>query len=343
MFYGLDQTNKGNESAAQIVGMATSMQISIGNAIYGKMVDFLTTFENHRTEDEYKSARTTKLFFMRFFVSFNNLYWLMFFQPYYWPEAYEDSDGNILTGSDLNDRVTSDITTQTATVLISLLIIAHGIEAATFVFERLCVDVEEKNKIMAQANLEEYETMEDLIEMVLMYGFVTVFFICNPLLPFIAIFFCMFEFYVDRIKILTCYYRTWPDANSDGIGAFKFCFKFTSYIAILSNIATVTWRTTQVSEYFGDGFESSFFIIFTLIVLCCSLILEELVPDISGDTVTRHERATGIERAVIFGDGCDNFEEIGDNIVEKLDLDKLSNINETEEYSIALDLEPTEN
>ena len=68
------------------------------------------------------------------------------------------------------------------------------------------------SKIIKQANLDEYDTMEDLIELVLMYGFVTNFFICNPFLPFIAIFFCVFELYADRYKILNACHRTWPDA-----------------------------------------------------------------------------------------------------------------------------------
>ena len=74
------------------------MQISIANSIYYHICGFLTKFENHRTEDDYKSAFISKLFFMRFFVSFNNTYWLLFFQPYFWPKAYTDIEGKILTG-----------------------------------------------------------------------------------------------------------------------------------------------------------------------------------------------------------------------------------------------------
>lgn len=125
--------------------------------------------------------------------------------------------------------------------------------------------------------------------------------------------------------------------NGDGIGAFKFCFKFTSYIAILCNVATVTWRTTQVSHYFGDSFQMSFFIICTLMMFCCGLILEQFIDDLSNETRIRHERQEEIERVVIL-DG--DYKIFGDRELaqDQLELENLPNINESKKFSLDLKL-----
>eukprot|EP00494_Astrolonche_serrata_P004051 UN04061 len=88
-------------------------------------------------------------------------------------------------------------------------------------------------------------------EIVIQYGYVTLFVVAFPLAPLMALLSCMFEMRVDGWKLVDHSQRP-LHTGSSGLGMSTYIMNIYSQIAVLTNVALYTWRTTRVDELWGE-------------------------------------------------------------------------------------------
>lgn len=321
------------------IGFATSIQVVLFDYIYTVITAYLTVFENHRTESEHENAFIIKAFVIRFLNGFMSLYWLGFIQPYFWPESFKDKEGNSLYGKKLQDRIMVDLAMQTFFLFSSLLVVNNTQELLvpriqSWLQRKMSNEDVKSNIISKQSNKAPYSTTrDDMSEVVMVYGYVSLFIFANPLLPFLGILFALMEWYVDRNKFLKVYQRPFPKGRN-GIGAWKQCLKIFAYISIVTNMALLTWRTSQISYFFGSQYKLSFFIIVSLFVISCMLFLEHIIDDVSEKTSNRVKRQVEMERALIFDEPCIIEATDYKKSNKKLDLNDLPKLQSFDKFSV---------
>eukprot|EP00493_Phyllostaurus_siculus_P025688 UN26033 len=176
-----------------IIGFVTSIQVVIFDYIYKIIIFYLTQFENHRTQTEYENSFVRKTFVMKFLNGFMSLYYLGFVQPYFYPNSFKDKDGNVLEGSQLNDRVLEDLALQTAMLFVSLIFVNNSTELLLPIFMKWWnKDYHEESAVRREANKDQCtDTLDDMSEIVMVYAYVSLFLIANPLLPILGIIFAL--------------------------------------------------------------------------------------------------------------------------------------------------------
>jgi len=309
-----------------IIGFVTSIQVVIFDYIYKIIIFYLTQFENHRTQTEYENSFVRKTFVMKFLNGFMSLYYLGFVQPYFYPNSFKDRDGNVLVGTELNDRVLEDLALQTAMLFVSLIFVNNATEMLLPIFMKWWnKDFHEESAVRREANKDECtDTLDDMSEIVMVYAYVSLFLISNPMLPILGILFALIEFVVDRNKYQHLCQRMIPQ-NCNGIGTWNDCLRFIAYFGIVTNIALLTWRTNQVGNAFGEGYENAFFIIVTLAVTSVMLVFEQTISDVSVETSKRILRQNEIERWLIFDEKITDHIQLETHNI-KLDLEKIPDI-----------------
>jgi len=309
-----------------MIGFATSIQVIIFDYIYKIIIFYLTQFENHRTQSEYENSFVRKTFVMKFLNGFMSLYYLGFVQPFFWPDSFKDKNGDALKGEAFNQRVLEDLALQTAMLFVSLLFVNNATELLVPKFMKWWSgDNKDESAVRKEANKDQCtDTMDDMSEIVMVYAYITLFLVANPLLPVLGIVFALVEFVVDRSKYQYLCQRMIPQSCT-GIGTWNNCLRFIAQFGIFTNLALLTWRTNQVSNTFGEGYELSFFIIMTLAVTAIMLVFENVISDVSVETRKRILRQDEIERRLIFDEKTMEFEKL-DGHINKIQFDEIPDI-----------------
>merc|ERR1740137_237444 len=106
-------------------------------------------------------------------------------------------------------------------------------------------DDETERKIQAsveeERDMEPYpNTMDDMNELAVLHGYVTLFVVAFPAAPFLAFIACVVEAKVDGYKLCHEFQRPAP-RRSQGLGLWTSIFKVFSLIAIVTNCWIYTW------------------------------------------------------------------------------------------------------
>jgi len=289
-----------------MVGGINAIQIFIFNTIFTKVSKFLNEWENHKTQAAFDDSMVIKSFAFKFVNAFGSLYYIAFIAKYY----DQSSDYS-------NDRVISLLQFQLLSLFGVALIIQNLQEVLIPVLLRWIVKYRSRNEevdgevvspVEEQLELGVYtNTLEDMSEIVIQYGYVTLFLICLPIVPLFAFLNNIVEVKVDGIKLVRYSRRPQP-FGAQGLGSWISVLEFLSVISVLTNVALFTFVTDQVEEYFHqydlDEVEHQKLKFF--FVACASLLVvvgafKSLIKDVP-DSVGRHlRRQEYIEDVLIKG------------------------------------------
>ena len=86
-YYGTDSQS--------IVSILNAVQIIVFNQLYTSVAIFLTTRENHRTDDAYGDYLAAKMFIFRFINSFASFFYIAFIAPYLIPASGTFNPGDM--------------------------------------------------------------------------------------------------------------------------------------------------------------------------------------------------------------------------------------------------------
>ncbi|KAL4658469.1 anoctamin-6 isoform X1 [Arapaima gigas] len=231
--------------------------IMILNIIYEKVAIWITDFELPRTRTEYENSLTLKMFFFQFVNYYSSCFYIAFFKgkvvgypgkPVYWLGRYRNEEcdpGGCLI----------ELTTQ-LTVIMGGKAIWNNIQEVLFpwvknLVSRYCKNVRTEKVIPRweqDFQLQAFGTLGlfyEYLEMVIQFGFVTLFVASFPLAPLLAFLNNVLEIRVDAWKTTTQFRRVVPEKAQD-IGAWQPILQGMAILAVATNAMIIAFTSDMI-------------------------------------------------------------------------------------------------
>jgi len=193
--------------------------------------------------------------------------------------------------------------------------IGEGVDAVTNIAMRF--EYEQAEKETKFNKYEELEAFDDYNEIVLQFGFVSLFVVGFPLIPFLALINNIAEMHIDGFKLTSNMRRPFP-VRSANIGSWYFFLDLMSLISVMTNIGIIIF-TSPLFEERGWSVTERFllFIFAEHALLLLKFVISNAVPDEHGTISTLRARHENIVQRVFLGleeDDNSKFEEAAEKV-----------------------------
>jgi len=155
-------------------------------------------------------------------------------------------------------------------------------------YKRSAAEQESENKVTQfeqESNLVDYPgTFDEYNEMIIQFGYVTLFATSFPIAAFLAVFNNMIEIRSDGIKFLTGYNRPHYRGAQD-IGTWYFILEVTGIIAVITNCLLIGFSYSTISGLFEDRdpFKTlGVIVILEHFLLLLKFLVSVMIPDMPG-------------------------------------------------------------
>jgi len=219
------------------------------------------------------------------------------------------------TYKEWNETVLSEVRIQLLTLFLTAIVIQNTIEVGVpFLVAYLKnrkkeEDAEEESAAEEQMEKGRYaNTIDDMSEMIIQFGYVTLFVMAFPLTPLLAIVNNIFEMKVDAINLVKTSQR--PDPNgSYGLGTWNEVLGLFSVLSVGTNVALITLRSTLVTELLSNSdAEAAGWIFFSFLSITLAIIVaieKWVIPDVPEAVTKAVERQRLVESVLILGSAVD--------------------------------------
>nr|XP_023664764.1 anoctamin-6 [Paramormyrops kingsleyae] len=231
--------------------------IMILNILYEKVAIWITDFELPRTKTDYENSLTLKMFLFQFVNYYSSCFYIAFFKgkivgypgaPVYWLGKYRNEEcdpGGCLI----------ELTTQ-LTIIMGGKAIWNQIQEVLLpwvknLISRFCMKVrsetvlprwEQDYQLQPQGTL---GLFYEYLEMVIQFGFVTLFVASFPLAPLLAFLNNIFEIRVDAWKFITQFRRMVPE-KAQGIGTWQPILQGITILAVVTNAMIIAFTSDMI-------------------------------------------------------------------------------------------------
>jgi anoctamin-10/anoctamin-7 len=228
--------------------------VEILNNVFTGVARRLTTRENHRSYSEHASHLLAKTIIFKFVNSYISLYYIAFFKEHshlfgmpmtcmYNPRL-QQTDCLRDLGWQLATFVIVRLTLQNAWELgmpyfmMWYRRITEGRQFHTGLFSNPMTIMPDMSSAEKQAKKEDYDLFEDMDEILILYGYSTLFVVACPWVPMLCLFSCILECFLDQKKLILLYRRPMPTqaANNE---PWDTAFDIFSMLAVLTNSAVI--------------------------------------------------------------------------------------------------------
>ncbi|XP_067154086.1 anoctamin-6 [Apteryx mantelli] len=231
--------------------------IMILNIIYEKVAIMITDFELPRTQTDYENSLTTKMFLFQFVNYYSSCFYIAFFKgkfvgypgnPVYWLGKYRNEEcdpGGCLL----------ELTTQLA-IIVGGKAIWNNIQEVLLpwvknLIGRYCAAARSEKIVPRWEHDYHLQPIGKLglfyeyLEMVIQFGFVTLFVASFPLAPLLAIINNMLEIRLDAWKMTTQFRRIVPQKAQD-IGAWQPIMQGIAILAVVTNAMIIAFTSDMI-------------------------------------------------------------------------------------------------
>ncbi|MEE6480788.1 hypothetical protein FKM82_012671 [Ascaphus truei] len=230
--------------------------IMLLNMVYERIAIIITDFELQRTKSDYENSLTTKMFLFQFVNYYSSCFYVAFFKgklvgypgdPVYWFGKYRNEEcdpGGCLL----------ELTTQ-LTIIMGGKAIWNNIQEILLpwiknLIGRCCSSRTEKiiprwEQDYHLQPLGKLGLFYEYLEMVIQFGFVTLFVASFPLAPLLALVNNLLEIRVDAWKITTQFRRMVPEKAQD-IGAWQPIMQGVAILAVVTNAMIIAFTSDMI-------------------------------------------------------------------------------------------------
>ena len=219
-----------NGSLALVPVVIHAVTIALLNKGYRHIAEYLTDFENHRTQRAYENSLVLKRFFFEAFDCYVALFYI----------AFELGDVSRLR-MELVSLYTSDTVRRIATETVLPLLLQRGAalrgggDAASAL-----------RRARRDADLDEYEQFDDYLEWVIQFGYVVLFASAFPLAGALSLVCNAVELLADVFKVTYLCRRPRP-SRARGIGIWLWLLYALAVTAIFTNLAIFAVASDQMA------------------------------------------------------------------------------------------------
>ncbi|EQC41790.1 hypothetical protein SDRG_00653 [Saprolegnia diclina VS20] len=287
------------------VSVLNSIQINILNMVYRRVAEKLNHWENHRTSVQFENHLITKVFLFQFCNSFASFFYIAYIKAYI---------GDVC----LNNSCLIELRVQLFVLFLLSTIVSNALEIAmpfvwAYVYRFLARTPATKNlkrsdlsdeEIQALwAPYEEDDAFADYNEMVIQYGFVTLFVVAMPITPAMALFNNVLEAHVDAYKLCKGHRRPYPHRVAS-IGSWYYFLCLMNYMAVVTNIGIILFTKDPDDKFTSNTSTTAKWIIFLIAEHVCILMKSAVaaaVPDVPRELAYLRDRHKDIEATVFLG------------------------------------------
>lgn len=245
-------------------GIVNAITIIIMNGLWKTIAVKLTNWENHRTDSEYENALIIKIFVFYFFNSYTSLFYIAF-----WKGRGRLFSSNLLTDACKTGRLGTavlssgcmdELTLQLVTILLTNMFVGQSREVAIpWLIGKIKLTLYKK-KLTEKDNIPQWEseskkpmfpgTFDEYSEMVIQYGYITMFAASFPLAPVLAALNNVVEIRTDALKLLTAHSR--PEyKGSQSVGFWYGILEILGIISVVTNCLLIGFSLNSVADAFG--------------------------------------------------------------------------------------------
>ncbi|XP_023612040.1 anoctamin-6 isoform X5 [Myotis lucifugus] len=231
--------------------------IMILNTIYEKVAIMITNFELPRTQTDYENSLTMKMFLFQFVNYYSSCFYIAFFKgkfvgypgdPVYWLGKYRNEECDpggcllelttqlliIMGGKAIWNNI-QEVLLPWVKNLIGRYRTVSGSEVVTPRWEQ-----DYHLQLMGRLGL-----FYEYLEMIIQFGFVTLFVASFPLAPLLALVNNILEIRVDAWKMTTQYRRMVPEKAQD-IGAWQPIMQGIAILAVVTNAMIIAFTSDMI-------------------------------------------------------------------------------------------------
>lgn len=231
--------------------------IMILNTIYEKVAVMITNFELPRTQTDYENSLTMKMFLFQFVNYYSSCFYIAFFKgkfvgypgdPVYWLGKYRNEECDpggcllelttqliiIMGGKAIWNNI-QEVLLPWIMNLIGRCRTVSGTEKTTPRWEQ-----DYHLQLMGRLGL-----FYEYLEMIIQFGFVTLFVASFPLAPLLALVNNILEIRVDAWKMTTQYRRMVPEKAQD-IGAWQPIMQGIAILAVVTNAMIIAFTSDMI-------------------------------------------------------------------------------------------------
>jgi len=279
-----------------------------------------------------------KLFLFRFINSYTSLYYIAFFKSNrrIWGSDKLNDSCSDTQGALLGGGCSQDLTIQLGTLLGTNVVLGLVQEVAVpYILTKigdwkkklpcfkgnadvnndvveggLMTDVKDKKpksrtpKYERDSVLNSYPgTLDEYSELVVQYGFITLFAASFPLAPAIALLNNVIEARADALKFLTAYNKP-VYHGSDGIGGWQLVMEVMGVISVITNCLLIGYSYNGIHSLFGSSVEASYYTLVTIVViehllLFLKFVIAVAIPDVPPSVRKLIARQTYIQAQIV--------------------------------------------
>jgi len=271
--------------------------VEILNNIFTYMAKVLTIRENHRTYSEHANHLLAKSIIFKFINCYISLYYIAFFKQHSHLMGIPLLNiKGMPTQCLYNARIEQndcmkDVGWQLATFIVVRLTLQNMIELGLPYFLMWYRNFLEGRRFQIQAGLfsnaatvmadmsagekqakkEDYDLYEDMDEILILYGYSTLFIVAAPWVPMLCLVSCVVECFLDQKKLILLYRRPVP-APASSNEPWDTAFDVFGFFAVLTNTAVIIF-----AGHTFDGMLHSHKIILFLTMEFSTILLRMLV------------------------------------------------------------------
>eukprot|EP00052_Salpingoeca_macrocollata_P017275 m.140206 g.140206 ORF g.140206 m.140206 type:complete len:929 (-) comp20332_c1_seq2:56-2842(-) len=266
LFKSSDDPESTARKSAGIVSAITAsilnlIMILLLNRIYGSLAVRLTDYENHRKESAYESHLAFKIFLFQFVNSYSSLFYIAFFKG---QNTGRPGDYNTFFGFRQDEcpeyGCLLELTIQLSIIMVGKQTINNIQEVVIplvkgWMAKRKAAKGEVKSEMLMPweeefLELQPYPVLgmfHEYLEMIIQYGFITLFVASFSLGPLFALGNNILEIRVDADKLCTVYRRP-PPARAANIGVWQSILEFVSFFSVITNGLVIAVSSSYITK-----------------------------------------------------------------------------------------------
>jgi hypothetical protein len=295
-----------NSFGGSIAGAAlNAVTIIVMNILWKTVAKKLTMWENYRTESEFENNLIFKIFTFYFVNSYTSLFYIAFFKNstnLFGRTNIQDSCKTYFSAPEtvISNGCADEVTFQLVTILLVNMFIGQSQEVAIpWIVGKIKLYLANRNGEAVPKELPPWErdnkknlfggTLDEYSELVIQYGYLTIFAATFPLAPLLAVLNNMIEIRTDAFKLLTgcCrpHYR-----GAQNIGTWYSILELLGVVAVFTNCALIGLSFEVLFASVGglSGNPKASFITLGIVVIMehfifiLKFVISFLVPDYPG-------------------------------------------------------------
>jgi len=298
-----------------VASLANAVQIQVMNIVYGGLALKLNDYENHRTDTEYEDSLIAKTFVFQFVNSYASLFYIAFIKGY--------TDDKCLDGC------MDELATALGTIFLTRLAVGNLTEVGVPYIKSVLKTRKEtagtdgeltdcEKDFMAEEYHVMLGTFGDFSEMMIQFGYATLFVAAFPLCMIMSLINNWVEIRVDGWKLCQLCRRPEPRSAED-IGTWYTILELMSTAAVITNSALIVFTGDQFNN--TKDFERVwYFVLFEHCLFMVKYALAIIVPDVPFEVDIQLARQSFIISKVIDNAEDENDDDLAKDISVELDL-----------------------